>query len=106
MVRCASGVTMMSERAVKALGITVFRYWNSVVETSLKGRGYDFSRMPDKDEAAKLAEIQAITDETWESLKASTDSVWEALKDIPYGETRSYGEIARAIHSPRAYRAV
>lgn len=32
--------------------------------------------------------------------------VWEALKDIPYGETRSYGEIARAVHSPRAYRAV
>lgn len=42
-------------RAVKALGISVFRYWNSVVETSLKGRGYDFSQMPDKDEAAKLA---------------------------------------------------
>ena len=32
--------------------------------------------------------------------------VWEALKAIPYGETRSYGEIARAVHSPRAYRAV
>lgn len=32
--------------------------------------------------------------------------VWEALRAIPYGETRSYGEIARAVHSPRAYRAV
>ena len=42
-------------RAIKALGISVFRYWNSIVETSLKGSGYDFSRMPDKDEAAKLA---------------------------------------------------
>ena len=42
-------------RAVKSLGVSVFRYWNSVVETSLKGSGYDFSRMPDKDEAAKLA---------------------------------------------------
>jgi hypothetical protein len=42
-------------RAVKALGVSVFRYWNSIVETSLKGAGYDFSRMPDKDEAAKLA---------------------------------------------------
>jgi len=42
-------------RAIKALGISVFRYWNSVVETSLKGSGYDFSRMPDKDEAARLA---------------------------------------------------
>jgi O-6-methylguanine DNA methyltransferase len=32
--------------------------------------------------------------------------VWEALKAIPYGETRSYGEIARAVHRPRAGRAV
>ncbi|NLX96879.1 MAG: hypothetical protein GXY83_11945 [Rhodopirellula sp.] len=42
-------------RAVKALGVSVFRYWNSIVETSLKGPGYDFSQMPDKEEAAKLA---------------------------------------------------
>ena len=33
-------------------------------------------------------------------------SVWQALLDIPYGETRSYGEIARAIGKPRAARAV
>ncbi|MGA3086047.1 MAG: methylated-DNA--[protein]-cysteine S-methyltransferase [Thermodesulfobacteriota bacterium] len=32
--------------------------------------------------------------------------VWEALKAIPYGETRSYGEIAQAVGSPRASRAV
>ena len=33
-------------------------------------------------------------------------SVWEALRTIPYGETRSYGEIAQQIGSPTAYRAV
>lgn len=32
--------------------------------------------------------------------------VWEALCAIPYGETRSYGEIARAIDAPSAVRAV
>ena len=32
--------------------------------------------------------------------------VWEALREIPYGETRSYVEIARAIGRPRAVRAV
>ncbi|MGE2692829.1 methylated-DNA--[protein]-cysteine S-methyltransferase [Mycolicibacterium pulveris] len=32
--------------------------------------------------------------------------VWEALLTIPYGETRSYGEIARQIGSPAAFRAV
>ncbi len=32
--------------------------------------------------------------------------VWRALQKIPYGETRTYAEIALAIGSPRAVRAV
>ncbi len=32
--------------------------------------------------------------------------VWRALCEIPYGETRSYGELARALGSPGAARAV
>ena len=32
--------------------------------------------------------------------------VWHALAAIPRGETRTYGEIARAIGRPRAMRAV
>ena len=32
--------------------------------------------------------------------------VWEALLRIPYGETRSYADIARQIGRPRAFRAV
>jgi methylated-DNA-[protein]-cysteine S-methyltransferase len=33
-------------------------------------------------------------------------SVWKALLTIPFGETRSYGEIARQIGRPTAFRAV
>jgi methylated-DNA-[protein]-cysteine S-methyltransferase len=33
-------------------------------------------------------------------------SVWQALMTIPFGETRSYGEIARQIGQPAAARAV
>lgn len=32
--------------------------------------------------------------------------VWEALLTIPYGETRSYGQIAEQIDAPGAFRAV
>lgn len=32
--------------------------------------------------------------------------VWAALREIPYGETRSYGEIAAAMSNPGAVRAV
>lgn len=33
-------------------------------------------------------------------------SVWKALKKIPWGKTRSYGEIAGEVGSPRGGRAV
>lgn len=32
--------------------------------------------------------------------------VWQALREIPFGETRTYGEVAAAIGSPGAARAV
>jgi len=32
--------------------------------------------------------------------------VWRALQDIPYGETISYGELARRIGNPKGSRAV
>ncbi len=33
-------------------------------------------------------------------------AVWEALRAIPYGRTRTYGEIAAAVGRPKAARAV
>jgi methylated-DNA-[protein]-cysteine S-methyltransferase len=32
--------------------------------------------------------------------------VWQRLKKIPYGKLASYGDVARAIGRPNAYRAV
>ncbi|MEG0796254.1 MAG: methylated-DNA--[protein]-cysteine S-methyltransferase [Odoribacter sp.] len=32
--------------------------------------------------------------------------VWDVLKNIPYGETRSYKQIAEAVGNSKAYRAV
>lgn len=32
--------------------------------------------------------------------------VWTALQQIPHGEVRTYGEIARSIGRPKAFRAV
>jgi methylated-DNA-[protein]-cysteine S-methyltransferase len=33
-------------------------------------------------------------------------ATWRALRDIPFGETISYGELARRMNRPRAVRAV
>ncbi|MCO7176886.1 methylated-DNA--[protein]-cysteine S-methyltransferase [Sporolactobacillus kofuensis] len=32
--------------------------------------------------------------------------VWTALADIPYGETRSYKDIAKAVQNPKGVRAI
>lgn len=34
------------------------------------------------------------------------EKVWRALLEIPYGETRSYLDIAKKIGNPKAFRAV
>jgi methylated-DNA-[protein]-cysteine S-methyltransferase len=33
-------------------------------------------------------------------------AVWRQLQKIPFGQTASYGDVARAVDSPRAFRAV
>lgn len=37
---------------------------------------------------------------------AFQQQVWEALRKIPYGETRSYGQVAKILNKPKAFRAV
>jgi methylated-DNA-[protein]-cysteine S-methyltransferase len=32
--------------------------------------------------------------------------VWQSLREIPFGKTKSYMEVAQAIGSPGAYRAI
>lgn len=61
--------------------------------------------------AAQLAEYFAGRREAFELplLLRGTDfqrSVWTALLSIPYGETRSYRDIAVQIGNPKACRAV
>jgi methylated-DNA-[protein]-cysteine S-methyltransferase len=37
---------------------------------------------------------------------AFQNDVWGALRKIPYGQVRTYGEVADAVNRPRAHRAV
>ncbi len=67
---------------------------------------------------AKLAQYRAELEEYFAGRRRRFDlpldlrgtpfqkRCWQALLDIPYGETRTYAEIARAVGSPRAFRAV
>ena len=63
------------------------------------GGAQDASPLLDAAEA-QLREYFARTRRTFQQR------VWAALRAIPYGETRTYGELAAAIGSPNASRAV
>lgn len=62
--------------------------------------------------AAQLEEYFHGTRRTFRVKLADTAAtpfqrdVWSALSDIPYGEVRTYGEVAMATNRPRAMRAV
>jgi AraC family transcriptional regulator of adaptative response/methylated-DNA-[protein]-cysteine methyltransferase len=64
--------------------------------------------------AAAVREVAAFLDEPKAALALPLDlrgtafqrRVWEALQAIPFGETRSYGQMAQAIGAPKAVRAV
>jgi AraC family transcriptional regulator of adaptative response/methylated-DNA-[protein]-cysteine methyltransferase len=71
-------------------------------------------RRDDEALAATLAAILAHLDGGVQRLDLPIDvaatafewRVWKALQQIPYGETRSYGEVAAGLGQPRAARAV
>lgn len=60
---------------------------------------------------AQLAEYFAGTRREFDLPLAATGTefqrqVWQALREIPWGELRSYRDIACVLHRPRAVRAV
>ncbi len=64
-----------------------------------------------KEAAAQLTEYLAGERRTFDVPLAPEGTifqrkVWDALTRIPYGETRSYAEIAKSIGQPKACRAV
>ncbi|MGK3950925.1 methylated-DNA--[protein]-cysteine S-methyltransferase [Microbacterium sp. I2] len=70
---------------------------------------------PDPVAAAAAAQLDEYFDGTrrefdlpldWRLVRGFTRAALEAVREIPYGETAGYGEVAIAAGSPRAARAV
>ena len=83
-----------SSRAVKPTGIPAsIRRWHRATEAALKAvlAGRAAKTLPPLD---------------WSGKTEFQKSVWRALRKIRPGQTKSYGEIARAIGKPKAVRAV
>jgi O-6-methylguanine DNA methyltransferase len=83
-----------SSRAVNPIGIPAkVRRWHRATEAALKAvlAGRAAKTLPPLD---------------WSGKTEFQKSVWRALRKIRRGQTKSYGEIARAIGKPKAFRAV
>jgi len=83
-----------SSRAVKPTGIPAsIRRWHRATTAALKAvlAGRAAKTLPPLD---------------WSGKTEFQKSVWRALRKIHRGQTKSYGEIARAIGKPKAVRAV
>jgi len=70
---------------------------------------------PDEKGAKLVREIRAYFEETLRTFSVHLDTdgytsflrdVWNVTREIPYGETRTYGEIAHAMGRPNGARAV
>ena len=74
--------------------------------------------LPQTERTPLADEVKRQLDEYFEGVRRSFDlpcapegtefqlKVWKALSRIPYGETRTYGEIASSVGNPKACRAV
>jgi methylated-DNA-[protein]-cysteine S-methyltransferase len=95
-------------------------FFDSVAEAEAAVRGVgealpdaviDPGAPPLRDVAAQLAEYFAGTRKTFELPLAPEGTrfqrtVWKALGEIPWGQTRGYGDLARAVGRPGAARAI
>jgi O-6-methylguanine DNA methyltransferase len=67
---------------------------------------------PVADAVRQLTEYFAGTRRTFKVKLAASPAtafqidVWDALRKIPYGQVRTYGDVADAVNRPRAHRAV
>ena len=88
------------------------RYAHSL-EEELGGEGYRIAADPDRTAAVRAALVAYAAGERQDldlpvALRGSDwqIAVWRALQTIPFGETRTYGQIAEQLGRPGSARAV
>ncbi len=98
-------------------GPIVITFTEQVV-TGIKRREHNLAEQSEQPHSPMLQKVFTQLDEYFSGKRKSFDfeykaqgtefqkKVWKALCDIPYGETRSYKDIAKAVGSEKACRAV
>jgi methylated-DNA-[protein]-cysteine S-methyltransferase len=88
-------------------------HYPTTIEEDLVNEGYTCLTDPERTAAARtqLLEYASGQRTTFDLpvVLVGTEwqqAVWKALMEVPFGETRTYGEIARSLGRPQASRAV
>lgn len=118
-IRYASAATPLGIVLVAATGRGICRIaFGDDAATLAAGLTADFANADRIEDAAAVAPFIAQIDAYLNGRRDRFDlpldiaptafqqRVWEALQRIPYGETRSYTQIAESLGAPRAVRAV
>lgn len=98
--------------------LSIYASQKGITEITWQERRIEKTTPPQKEADLFLEAAAAQLDEYFRRRRTTFDlpldmrgtdfqtQVWKMLLRIPYGETRSYGEIARDIGDPKASRAV
>ena len=93
-------------------GIVAVTFPNETKRHYAEGKGSAAAKKHLKQAVAALEDYFAGKRQKFDDLTLAPSGtefqkrVWQALYKIPFGETRSYGDIARAIDNPKGMRAV
>ena len=93
------------------LRFLVFDNEKSLTRHKLPGEGWELDARPFREVTRQLkayfaGKLRSFDVPVEGEGTAFQRDVWNALMDVPFGETRSYGEIAAAVGNPKASRAV
>lgn len=99
--------------AVDAEGAVVATTFGDAADLRARLRSDELVHRPEATAAARremeeffLGQRKKFTIKTAPRGTAFQKAVWAALARIPFGETRSYGQLAREVGNPKAARAV
>jgi len=82
------------------------KYYGSETSEDWQRDDVIFSAAREQLEAYFAGELRAFDLPLAPAGTAFQRKVWQALQDIPYGQTESYGALAKRIDAPKASRAV
>jgi methylated-DNA-[protein]-cysteine S-methyltransferase len=82
------------------------KYYGSETQQDWQRDDAIFRAAREQLEAYFAGELRVFDLQLAPSGTAFQRKVWQALRDIPYGQTESYGALAKRINSPKASRAV